>query len=137
MAANRPGFASLAVFAVFLLFCSIPTSTASSELLSKNYGQIAQTFGFPFPKLPNISFANVGKQCKETVEKLITAKLIYPCEYYCNMKTFYHFTGLCSKGARVPQATNLILPLGNQIILFLSFCWVPWISYSLEPLSPL
>jgi len=35
----------------------------------------------PFPKLPNISFANVGKQCRETIEKLSTSKLAYPCEY--------------------------------------------------------
>jgi hypothetical protein len=84
MAAFRP---VLAIFAVFLVFCSIPTSsTASPGLLSKNYAQIAQHFGIPFPKLPNISFANVGKQCRETVEKLSTSKLAYPCEYeylYC------------------------------------------------------
>ncbi|XP_078365902.1 O-acyltransferase like protein-like isoform X1 [Oculina patagonica] len=65
-----------AIFAVFLLFCSFPTSsTASSGLLSQNYGQFAP---FPFPKLPNISFANVGKKCKDTVEKLSTSKLLYP-----------------------------------------------------------
>jgi len=72
----------LALLAVFLVFCPIPTSlTASPGLFSKNYAQIAQQFGFAFPKLPNISFANVDKQCKETVEKLSTSKLAYPCEY--------------------------------------------------------
>ncbi|XP_020606704.1 nose resistant to fluoxetine protein 6-like [Orbicella faveolata] len=59
-------------------FASNCSSTASPGLLSKNYAQIAQHFGLPFPKLPNISFANVGKQCKETVEKLSTSKLAYP-----------------------------------------------------------
>ena len=78
---------TISIFAVFLVFCPNPTSsTVPPGLLSKNYAQIAQHFGFPFPKLPNISFANVGKQCKETVEKLRTSKLAYPCEYeylYC------------------------------------------------------
>ena len=72
----------LAIFAVFVVFCPIATSlTASPGSISKNYAQIAQLFGLPFPKLPNISFANVGKQCKETVEKLSTSPLAYPCEY--------------------------------------------------------
>ncbi|XP_020624607.1 nose resistant to fluoxetine protein 6-like [Orbicella faveolata] len=67
----------MAGVAVFLVFCLIPTSsTASPGLLSKNYAQIAQHFGFPFPKLPNVTFANVGKQCKETVEKLSTSELV-------------------------------------------------------------
>jgi len=74
----------LALFVVFLVFCPVTTSlTPTSGLISKNYAQIAQHFGFPFPpKLPNISFADVGKQCKETVEKLYTSKLAYPCEYF-------------------------------------------------------
>jgi len=73
---------ALTIFAVFLVFCPIPTSSpASPGLLSKGYAQIAQHFGFPFPKLPNISFANVGKQCKETVEKLSTSELVL-CEYF-------------------------------------------------------
>jgi len=79
MAASRR---ILAIFAVFLVFCPITTSsTPSPGLLSKNYAQIAQHFGFSFPKLGNISFANVGKQCKETVEKLSKTNLAYPCEY--------------------------------------------------------
>ena len=70
----------LAIFAVFCL--TLTSSTPSSPgVLSKNYVQIAQHFGFPFPKLPNISFANVGKQCKETVEKLSTSRLAYRREY--------------------------------------------------------
>ena len=74
---------AFAVFAVFLVFCPVQTSsTASPGLLSKNYAQIAQHFGFPFSKLPNISFANVGKECRETVKKLRTSKLAYPCEYF-------------------------------------------------------
>ncbi|XP_020622128.1 uncharacterized protein LOC110059747 [Orbicella faveolata] len=75
MAAFREIFA---LFAVFLVSCPIPTSlTPSPGLISKNYAQIARQFGFPFPRLPNISFANVGKQCKETVEKLSTSPLAY------------------------------------------------------------
>ncbi|XP_078365906.1 O-acyltransferase like protein-like isoform X2 [Oculina patagonica] len=74
MAGYRQG---IAIFAVFLLFCSFPTSlTESPGLLSPNYGQIAQQFGFP--KLPSISFANVvSKQCIDTVLKLSTTKLLY------------------------------------------------------------
>jgi len=74
----------LAIFAVLLVFCPFPiSSTPSPELFSKNYVQIAEHFGFPFPpKLPNISFANVGsKQCRETVEKLNTHDLVL-CEYF-------------------------------------------------------
>jgi len=73
----------LTLFAVCLVFCPITTSsTPSPGLFSKNYVEIAQYFGCPFPpKFPNISFANVGKQCKETVVKLSTSKLAYPCEY--------------------------------------------------------
>ena len=67
-----------AIFAVCLVFCPILASlTPSSELLSKN----EQHFGFSFPKLGNISFANVSKQCRETVEKLSKTDLAYPCEY--------------------------------------------------------
>ena len=74
---------TIAIFAVFLVFCpSLTSLTPSPGLLSKNYAQIAQQFGFPSPKLPNISFTNVGKQCKETVEKLSTSKLAYACEYF-------------------------------------------------------
>jgi len=76
---------ALAVFALFVVFCPVPTSsTQSSELFSKKYAQIEQHFGFLFPpKLPNISLANVtvGKQCKETVEKLNTSDLVR-CEYF-------------------------------------------------------
>ena len=76
---------SLAIFAALLVFCPIPTSsTLSSELLSKNYAQIAQHFGFSFPKLPNISLANVGKQCKETVVKLSISELLL-CEYFSSL----------------------------------------------------
>ena len=76
---------TLAIFAALLVFCPIPTSsTPSSELVSKNYAQIAQHFGFSFPKLPNISFANVGKQCKETVEKLSISELVL-CEYFSGL----------------------------------------------------
>ena len=73
----------LAIFAGFLVFCLGPTSSTTSELFSKNYAQIAQHFGFPFPpKLPNISFANVGsKQCREAVEKLNIHDLVR-CEYF-------------------------------------------------------
>jgi len=75
----------LGVSAVLMVFCPIPiSSTSYSELFSKKYAQIAQHFGFPFPpKLPNISFANVnvGKRCKETVEKLNISDLV-PCEYF-------------------------------------------------------
>ena len=73
---------SLAIFAVFLVYCPIPTSsTPSSELLSKKYAQIAQHFGFPSPKLPNISSVKVSKQCIETVEKLNTSELVL-CKYF-------------------------------------------------------
>jgi len=80
-----------AIFAVCLVFCPILASlNPSSELLSKNYVQIAQHFGFSFPKLGNISFANVSKQCRETVEKLSKTNLAYPCEYL--------FFQCCSRG---------------------------------------
>jgi len=81
---------TFAIFAVFLVFCPVPTSsTAAPELLSKNYVQIAQNFGFSFPKLPNISFVNVGKQCKETVEKLSTSNLA-SCEYFLTYIVYMH-----------------------------------------------
>jgi len=69
----------LALFTVFVVFFPVQSSLTASP---GNYAQIAQHFGFPFPpKLPNISFADVGKQCKETVEKLVSSPLAYPCEY--------------------------------------------------------
>ena len=62
---------AFAMLAVLLVFCPVPTtSTASPGLLSKNYAQIAQLFGFSFPKLPNISFANTC-QCRQAVQRLL------------------------------------------------------------------
>ena len=76
---------TLAIFAAFLVFRPIPTSsTPSPGSISKNYAQIAQLFGLPFPKLPLISSANVGKQCKETVEKLSISELVL-CGYFSNL----------------------------------------------------
>ena len=89
MVARRLEFA---VSAVFLLFFTFSTSSnESTTLFSDKFRQIAQQFAFPLPKLPNISFANVGKQCKDTVDKLRTTKLAYQCEY--KYKSFEGYNG--------------------------------------------
>lgn len=95
---------TLAIFAVFLVFCPIPTSlTSSSGLIYKNYAQIAEHFGFSFPKLPNISFAKISKQCIETVEKLNTSELVN-CEYF-----LVHFFCTCVDAYDFVNTTTVVL----------------------------
>ena len=87
---------ALAIYTVFLVFSANPTcSTPSSELLSKTYAQIAQHFGFSSPKLPNITFSGVDRQCIDTLEKLNISEIVQ-CEYFLVIICTYIKIGIFS-----------------------------------------